>query len=76
MRIRSGLTLNMTPDDLGREVRRAWIGWARKQHNPKPSWLVEYDDLSEADQKADRQIGEAVARVVMANLSLEVESNV
>jgi hypothetical protein len=48
-------------DRLGRLVREAWVNWARTQPNPKPSWLVPYDDLSEADKEADRQIGEAIA---------------
>ena len=49
-------------DTLGRMVREAWVRWAEMQPNPKPSWLVPYDDLAEADKEADRQIGEAVAR--------------
>ncbi|MGV2135195.1 hypothetical protein GOZ83_19520 [Agrobacterium vitis] len=52
-------------DTLGRFVREAWVRWAKSQTNPKPSWLVPYDDLSEADKEADRQIGEAVARWTM-----------
>lgn len=53
----------MTPewrDYLGRVVRDAWIAWATRQPDPKPSWLVPYDDLSVADQEADRLIGDAV----------------
>lgn len=53
----------MTPewrDYLGRVVRDAWIAWATRQPDPKPSWLVPYDDLSAADQEADRLIGDAV----------------
>jgi hypothetical protein len=49
-------------DTIGRFVREAWVRWAETQPNPKPSWLVPYDELSEADKEADRQIGEAVAR--------------
>ena len=49
-------------DALGRLVREAWVRWALTQPNPKPSWLVPYDQLSEPDKEADRQIGEAVAR--------------
>jgi hypothetical protein len=49
-------------DALGRLVRDAWIRWAHTQPEPKPSWLVPYDDLSEPDKEADRQIGETVAR--------------
>lgn len=47
-------------DHLGRIVREAWIAWAKEQPDPKPSWLVPYDELSEADKEADRRIGEAV----------------
>lgn len=49
-------------EQLGRFVREAWVRWAKTQPNPKPSWLVDYDELSEPDKEADRQIGEAVAR--------------
>lgn len=44
-------------DYLGRIVRQLWIQWAEMQSNPKPSWLVPYDQLSEADKEADRMIG-------------------
>lgn len=54
--------LPFSRDQLGRFVREAWVRWAQTQPNPKPSWLVPYDDLSEPDKEADRQIGEAVAR--------------
>ena len=47
-------------DTLGRVVRDAWIAWARTQSDPKPSWLVPYDKLSEDDKEADRQIAETV----------------
>jgi hypothetical protein len=49
-------------DFLGRLVRQAWVQWAETQPNPKASWLAPYDDLSEPDREADRQIGEAIAR--------------
>lgn len=50
----------MNRDQLGRMVRDAWVRWAGQQPDPKPSWLVGYDDLSEPDKEADRQIGEAL----------------
>jgi hypothetical protein len=53
-------------DALGRLVREAWVKWALTQPDPKPSWLVPYDQLNEADKEADRQIGEAVARILSA----------
>jgi len=49
-------------DQLGRMVREAWVRWAQTQPDPKPSWLVPYDELSEPDKEADRQIGETIAR--------------
>jgi hypothetical protein len=52
-------------DQLGRFVREAWVRWAETQPSPKASWLLPYDDLSEPDKEADRQIGEAVARWVL-----------
>jgi hypothetical protein len=51
---------------LGRVVREAWVKWAQQQPNPKPSWLAPYDELSEADKEADRQIGEAVTQWVLS----------
>jgi hypothetical protein len=50
----------MDRDKLGRVVRDAWVRWAKMQPDPKPSWLVPYDELSEPDREADRQIGIAV----------------
>lgn len=47
-------------DFLGRLVREAWVRWAIAQPNPKASWLAPWERLSESDQEADRQIGEAI----------------
>lgn len=47
-------------DALGRRVREVWVAWAQRQPDPKPSWLVPYDDLDEADKEADRCIGSAL----------------
>lgn len=57
-----GRPLPFDRDQLGRFVREAWVRWAQTQPNPKPSWLVSYDELDEPDKEADRQIGEAIAR--------------
>lgn len=43
---------------LGKVVRNVWISWARMQPNPKPSWLVPWEELSEPDKEVDRCIGE------------------
>jgi hypothetical protein len=47
-------------DELGRQVRDEWVAWAREQPDPKPSWLVPWDDLAERDKDADRRIGRAL----------------
>ncbi len=59
---------------LGRVAREAWIKWARQQPEPKASWLVPWDGLSEPEREVDRQIGEAVAAEAAARIAeLEVE---
>lgn len=50
----------ITREQLGAEVRRVWIGWAREQPSPKPSWLVPYAQLSPEDQEADMRIGQVL----------------
>lgn len=47
---------------LGQHVRAEWIAWAKEQPNPKPSWSVEWDGLSEPDKEVDRRIGERLFR--------------
>ena len=51
----------MTREDLGRIVRETWVKWASEQPDPKPSWLVDWDDLDDGQREADMRIGEAVA---------------
>lgn len=55
-------TLPFDREQGGRFVREAWVRWAKTQPNPKPSWLLPYDELSEPDKEADRIIGEALGR--------------
>jgi hypothetical protein len=47
-------------EDGGRLVREEWIRWAKTQLNCKPSWLVEWKGLSEADKEADRCIWDGI----------------
>lgn len=61
-----GEALPYTRDDLGRMVREAWVKWAKTQPNPKPSWLLPYDELAECDKEADRQIGDHLRRSLAA----------
>lgn len=58
-------------DRLGRLVRELWISWAEMQPNPKPSWLVPYDDLGECDKEADRVIGEGMMAEFYAETTSE-----
>jgi len=50
-------------DAMGRIVREVWIAWARQQSNPKPHWLLSYNQLSEQDREVDRRIGERLWRM-------------
>lgn len=61
--------LPMPRRELGRIVRESWVRWAEMQPNPKPSWLVPYDELCEADRDADDMIGESVARATLLALA-------
>lgn len=47
-------------EELGKVVREAWIKWAKTQPNPKPSWLVPWEGLSEPDKEADRCIADGL----------------
>lgn len=42
------------------------MAWAREQPNPKPSWLVPWEELSEPEREVDRRIGEHFARPYVA----------
>jgi hypothetical protein len=58
------MTTHNKLDWLGKLVREAWIRWASKQENPKPSWLEPWENLSEEMKEVDRQIGAAIAEEV------------
>lgn len=44
-------------EDLGRMVREEWIAWASQQPNPKPSWLIPWEDLDDGQKEIDMRIG-------------------
>lgn len=58
-------------DEWGKIVRDAWIKWALTQENPKPSWLVPYENLSEPDKEADRQIAEGILQALAIKINPE-----
>jgi hypothetical protein len=62
---------NVSRETLGQVVRTAWVKWAQRQPDPKPGWLVPWDELSEADKDADRSIGAAVYALVSRETSGE-----
>jgi hypothetical protein len=47
-------------ESLGKRVREVWVAWARTQPNPKPEWLVPWDELEERYKEVDRLIGSAL----------------
>jgi hypothetical protein len=55
---------------LGRIVRETWVRWAKKQPDPKPSWLVPWEHLDSGQREVDMLIGAAVAQYIIANWSL------
>ena len=50
-------------DMLGRAVRDEWIKWAKEQPNPKPSWLLPWEELTEPEREVDRRIGAHLANI-------------
>jgi hypothetical protein len=65
-RIRAGVTSSPRTNRelLGRAVREEWVAWAKEQPDPKPSWLVPWEELDEPNKEVDRRIGERIARLV------------
>ena len=51
----------MTSEQMGRLVRETWVGWAHEQPDPKPSWLVPWEELDDGQREVDMRIGETVA---------------
>ena len=45
---------------VGRMVRQIWVEWAQQQPNPKPSWLLPWDELDTGQREVDMRIGAAL----------------
>jgi len=45
---------------LGRLVRQVWVEWAAEQHDPKPSWLLPWEELDDGQKEVDMRIGLAL----------------
>lgn len=52
-------------EHFGRVLRDAWLGWARQQPDPKPSWLLPWEDLPAEHQEVDMLMAEAVLASVL-----------
>ena len=63
----------MDREFLGKLVRIIWVKWAKKQPNPKPSWLVEWDDLDKNSKEIDCLIGEKIAEAATIELQAELD---
>lgn len=57
------MTSSLDREALGQKVREVWIQWAHEQSNPKASWLMPWEGLSEPDREVDRRIGEELAAI-------------
>lgn len=55
-----GPSIEELRERLGRRVREVWITWALEQPNPKPSWLIPWEILPDADREVDCRIGCAI----------------
>lgn len=58
---------------VGRYVRFIWLTWARQQPNPKPSWLLEWEDLDDAQREVDTLIGTAFYLAIPFLVRLQME---
>lgn len=70
------MTIEQRREALGRRVREVWVEWAKRQPNPKPSWLVGWDELPEPDREADRCIGSALWADFVAQNASEIAEKI
>lgn len=47
-------------EERGRLVRKVWVNWACEQTAPKPSWLLPWEQLDDAQHEVDMRIGDAL----------------
>lgn len=58
----------------GKLVRDTWIEWAKEQPNPKPSWFVPWEELSDPDKEVDRRIGDALHDDALRGVFQEIKN--
>lgn len=47
-------------EPAGRLVRQVWVEWAQEQPDPKPSWLLPWEELDDGQREVDMRIGTAL----------------
>jgi hypothetical protein len=47
-------------EPFGRRLREIWVKWASEQPDPKPSWLLPWDELDEGQREVDMRMGAAL----------------
>lgn len=61
---RRGMDESIAPREprelVGRMVRQIWVEWAREQPDPKPSWLLPWEELDDGQREVDMRIGDAL----------------
>lgn len=65
-----------TRESLGRRVRGTWLAWAREQSDPKPSWLLGWDEIDAGQREVDMRIGEDVAGLAMGLERARIQAGV
>ena len=63
-------------EQLGRIVRDTWVNWAKEQPDPKPSWLVGWDELDEGQREVDMRVGSAIAAAERARWQRAIIPNI
>lgn len=56
----SDLQIKEPRELVGRMVRQVWVQWASEQGNPKPSWLLSWEEIDDGQREVDMRIGEAL----------------
>ena len=58
---------------VGRLVRQVWIEWASEQDEPKPSWLLPWEDLDDGQREVDMRIGEKLYQAGIDALTRKIK---
>lgn len=59
---------------VAKAIRDAWCAWARTQANPKPSWLVLWEECDAQTKDADYMLADLFHRLVAREVEREREA--